>query len=124
MRKARLALVLPLPCYPPSIVLPYCPCPSRYACCHAYGYTFAALDLLRNDKAGVGVRLAAEAVTFRNQAEKLGGVYDQCCAAAGGAAAGKKLKAAQSQLASGRRPFQDDLDKEVCVMQMRRQEAA
>ena len=56
------------------------------------------------------MRLAAESVTFRDQAERLRVEYDRS-AALGGAAASKKGK--KPPAAAGRRAFQEDLDKEV-----------
>ena len=84
----------------------------RYASCQAYSFAFAALHQLRQSKAGVGVRLAAEAVTFRDHAERLGIEYDRL-AISGGPAASKKGK--KTPAAAGRRAFQEDLDKEVGV---------
>ena len=84
----------------------------RYASCQAYSFAFAALHQLRQSKAGVGVRLAAEAVAFRDQAERLGVEYDRA-AVSGGAAASKKGK--KPPAAAGRRAFQEDLEKEVGV---------
>jgi hypothetical protein len=92
-----------------KVFCPYAALPlavPRFACSKAYSFAFAALHQLRESKAGVGVRLAAEAVSFRVHAERLGSEYDR---AAIGGPKGKKA----APVAAGRKAFQEDLDREV-----------
>ena len=86
-----------------------------FACCHAYAFAFGGLHQLRESQAGVGVRLAAEAVAFTDRAKKLGETCDKSVATAVvaslGAPGGKKAPKKSAPVPAERKAFQEDLDR-------------